>query len=125
MAQAITIPQLQVNGVYIPIVPNSLIVRRGKGTRVVKAQANGSYTEPVYQQDLTEAVGEVQFSIYPVSDVINQMQIIQDNYDNNVVQVTATDYSVTLASASITNDPNYELGADKTIAITMMGAEAV
>ena len=125
MANAINTPQLQINGIYIQIVPNSLQVTRGIGVRSVKAQANGSVTEPVFEDDKTEAVGKIEFAIFNTTTNISQIQIFQDRFQNNKVQITQDDYSTSMPTATVTVDPNYELGADKTTTVTMMGSPAV
>ena len=124
-SSAITIPSLQINGLYVSIVPNSLSIRRGFGTTTVDAESIGSTVTTVFKKDQTKAVGYVTFMIEPTDDNISQMQVIQDNNPNNVVQITQNNFSRTMPAAAITNDFDENLGADKNITIEMSGDQIV
>jgi hypothetical protein len=63
MANSITRPTVIIQGIYIGIVPNSLTVKRGFGTTVVKAMSFGATVLPVFEPNQEEAVGEITFSI--------------------------------------------------------------
>ena len=125
MANAITTPSLQINGQYLPIVPNSLSVRRGIGTVDVKAQSNGGSVEPVFQTNQEDAIGYVTFMLEPTDDNINAIAIAQDNNPNNTVQITENNFTRTMANAAVCNDPDLNLGADKNITVEMKGDQVV
>ena len=121
MANAITIPSLQGNGVIIEIVPNSLVIRRGFGTTDVKAQSSGSTVTSVFQKNQENAVGYLTFDIYSTQESIDQIRTLQDNNPNNTMQITQDGFSRTMPQAAVSNDPDLGLGADKTISVEMMG----
>ena len=127
MANAITRPSLQINGIYIGIVPNSLTSIRGAGTVEVKAQSFGSTVRPVFEPNQEMAIGHITFMIYPITDDIDQIRAFQDAGSTLTVIYTDPDSGEqrTMVPASITNDPNYELGADKTITVEVKGAQIV
>lgn len=127
MANAITIPAMSINGTYIPIVPNSLGFIRGKGTTEVKAQSIGASVQPVFQKNLMEAYGHVTFEIYPTEESIELINLFQDAGSTLRVDFTdpTTDTTYNMSQASICNDPNLELGADKTISVEIKGSVIV
>lgn len=123
MANAITIPAMAINGNYIPLVPNSLEFVRGKGTTEVHAQSIGAAVEPVFQKNLMEAYGHVTFEIYPTEEAIELINLFQDAGSTLRVDFTdpTTDTTYNMSQATICNDPNLQLGADKTISVEIKG----
>jgi len=121
MANAITTPSLQINGNYIPIVPNSLTYTRGVGTVTVESQSIGGTVETVYKKDQTKAVGQLTFIVEPIDTNINFIRSFQDSSPDNVVQFTEEGFTRTMSTAAITNDPTIELGSDKNITVEMAG----
>lgn len=123
MPNAITIPSLVINGIPIPIMPNTLEIIRGKGTTQVKARSYGTVTESVFEKDQTEAISHLKFSVEPVDDMldlINQFQDFGPTLDVQVYDVT-TGFSGSIKTAVICNDPSNNLGADKTIDVEIKG----
>ena len=125
MANAITIPALQINGVYIDIEPNSLMFKEGFGTTTVKAQSIGGTTTAVFGLDQTDAVGSLTFVVEPTQSNIEQIQAIQNNNPNNTVQFTQGTFLKTMPKGAIINDPEYTLGADKNFTVEMKGDKIV
>ena len=123
MANAITIPSLQVNGVYWAIVPNSFSYRRGVGTVDVKAEVVGGVATPVFQVNKTGAVGYITFMMEPTDTNLSQVDVAQDNSPNNTVQFTQDGFTKTMPTAAITADPDRALGADKNFTVEFEGAE--
>ena len=127
MANAITIPSIQVNGQYLGIVPNSLKVIRGRGTTDVKAQSSGATVEPVFESNQEEAIGHITVQVYPTQTNIDKIRLYQDL--GSTLRIGIIDpisgSSLTMSQGTIFNDPNLELGADQTISVEFKGAALV
>jgi len=127
MANAITIPSVQVNGQYLGIVPNSLKVIRGKGTTEVKAQSFGSSVQPVFETNQEEAIGHITVQVYPTDTTINQIRQFQDLGSTLRVDIIDPESGTprSMRPAVVCNDPNLELGADQTITVEFKGSAVV
>lgn len=127
MANAITIPAVQVNGIYMGVVPNSVHYIRGKGTVDVKAQSFGASVQPVFEINQTEAYGHLVFEVYPTSTSIDQIREFQDL--GSTLRVDLTDpisgEPKSMRPATLCNDPDLNVGADKTITVEFKGAAVV
>jgi len=122
MANAITLPALQINGINFSIVPNSLEVTQGFGTSKIKAQSagGGSVTSVLFDDGSTK-LGNVKFKIYSTDDNINNMITVKNNSNNNTVLISEDDFTKTMTNSAIINDPALMLGVDGEIDIEMEG----
>ncbi len=128
MANAITDPRLEINGIAIQIVPNTLFYKRGRGEVKVKAASlGGNVTVPIFETDKTTAVGELQFQIFPTDESIAQLQSFQDSGNNNTISLTDTNNFVKTANNMkvATTDPEIKVGSDQTIEVICMGGNMV
>ena len=128
MANAITDPRLEINGIAIQVVPNTIFYKRGVGEVKVKAASLGAdVTVPIFETDKTTAVGELQFQIFPTNELIAQIQSFQDSGNNNTISLTDTNNFVKTANNQkiATTDPEIKVGADQTIEIICMGGNFV
>lgn len=127
MANAITIPAVQVNGDYLGVVPNSVKYIRGKGTVEVKSQSFGSSVQPVFETNQEMAYGHVTLEVYPTQTSLDQIREFQDL--GSTLRVDLTDpisgEPRSMRPATLCNDPDLELGADKTITVEFKGAAVV
>lgn len=121
----LTDPIVQINGIVLKTVPNSIELVRGVGKVDVKAATlGGGTTIPVFLTDKTDAVGSFSFHIYPTVSDIELVQQLQDAGNNNVVTIIDRDSGFSLSSPAIKvacDDPNLKLGADQTIEVKCMG----
>lgn len=121
----LTLPTIEINGVTMPLVPNSAIYIKGDGRTEVKAATVGGGTAiPVFLADKTEAVGCVKFKIYPTAEAINVVEDARESGNDNVVLLTDQGFSKTSNNMKVgTEDIEYELGVDAEIEVICKGSQ--
>jgi hypothetical protein len=115
---------VMINGNYFNIVPNSLMIVLGKGSKKVKPALNGETVSSVFFDDLSEAVGKIQFKLYNTPDNVSDMAAVQDLKNANTVQAVLTDddnTSYTCANAAVTTDPEIEFSPESSITYVFEG----
>ena len=130
MAVAIANPTIRFNDETISVVPNSVMVKMGFGeTNVRAASAGGNSIETVHTSNAETKISGVNFDIYNTPELIRKFAAWKANIGGNTVQVignlpSGDAFSVSLSTASITNDPEFELSADGVTSIETMGDPA-
>lgn len=128
MANAITDPRLEIDGVAWQVVPNTFWYKRGRGEVKVKAASLGAnVVVPIFENDKTSAVGEFQFQIFPTAESIALLQSSQDGGNTHVASFTDNENFIKTANniAVATTDPEIKLGSDQTIEVICMGGNVV
>lgn len=125
MSNALVKPTLIINGEVVNIVPNSLEVVKGTGTRNVKTQSAGAgQTQNVVFDDVSTKVGMIKFKIYntvPNMNFIDDIAAITD-VGNLVQYINIEGQSGSMNNAIVTNDPSFNLGVDGETEIEMKGS---
>ena len=118
--------QLLINGEGMAVVPNSIAITLGKGTKTVKTAVFGTTVTPVYADNLDDAVGKVVFKLYPTDTNTSNMSQVQDLKNANIVEVIAdTGTSYSMGSAAVTSDPAITFSSDGEVEYTMEGGQIV
>ena len=128
MAQvALVNPQLIINNIAIPFVPNSLKFDLGLGEQDVKATAGGGGTsETVYFQNVETNIGFVSFEMYSTDVAIEAHKDWKVLANLNVIQINGEDdVSITYQNMAQTNKVEIEVGNDKMITFEFKGEIAI
>ncbi len=101
-------PQVEVNGLSVAIVPNSLSFTGGGGEQTVKSQsAGGESVEQVFFDNAESKFSMVKFDLYSTDDNIANARIWKFNLDNSAISITGGPGSNThrvFNQAALTND---------------------
>ena len=128
MAIAISNPSIRINDETISIVPNSVMVTLGGGeVNSRAASAGGNAIEIVHSSNAETKVGKINFDVYPTPDAISKITTWQRSIGANTAQVVGnlsdgSQFSLTMDTASLINDPELELSADGVISLEFSGA---
>jgi len=124
----LTNPQLIINGETYPIVPNSLKIEVGRGTKSVKVQAAGDSLQVVVSDNLEDAISQITFSIYTTIDNFQNFESVRSNIGNNIVEIicdsSTGDDTLTLSASdyTVTDKVTYEFKSEGVAEITMQGS---
>ena len=120
-------PTIVINNVAIPIVPNSLKFKSGKGEQDVFAQsAGGSSTQAVFSENVETNISMVAFSIRNTPGNIELQSDWKDLKNANAIEITGDGgFSRSFNNMAQTSDPDINLGADTPIDIEFKGDPAV
>ena len=101
-------PQVEVNGLSVAIVPNSLSFTGGGGEQTVKSQSSGGASvEQVFSDNAESKFSMVKFDLYSTDENISNARIWKFNLDNNTISVTGGPNSDThriFNEGALTND---------------------
>lgn len=115
---------LQVNGVVVAYVPNTLTSINGRGERkIMTLTGGGASLKHVFSEDITTRMGKISFQVVSTAFDIQNVNAWQDNGFNNVVVLSdvETGYSLTMQKATIVNDPEFSYSADGVISVEFQG----
>jgi hypothetical protein len=115
---------LQVNGVVVPYVPNTLTSVNGRGERkIMTLTGGGASLKHVFSEDITTRMGKISFQVVSTAFDIQNVNAWQDNGFRNVVVLSdaETGYSLTMQKATIVNDPEFSYSADGVISVEFQG----
>lgn len=126
-------PVVTVNGASVAVVPNSTKFDEGKPKKNIRAAAVGSLVTQDFSQDIEEAFSKFSFTLLPSAANINLVKSWQDLNNTNLVTITGTELVLgagqqlirTFNNATVTNQPEINLGADGVIEVEWMSDAAV
>ncbi len=120
---AISVPALTVNGIPIPIKPNSLMWEDGLGEYKIRiASAGGSATTSVFTKDIETALGMVKFVLYTTNENVDTVRGWKVNDQANLVEFS--DFgglTRSMSNAAIINKPQYEAGVEGEVEVEFNG----
>ena len=122
---ALVTPTIMINGEAVSIVPNSLTIRKGIGTRKVDVQTTGGQqTEVVVQNDVSTKKGYIKFEIWNTE---KNMDLVDSVWNilpipSLIMFLNQGGQSGSMSSAILINEPEYNLGADGKTTIEFEGA---
>lgn len=126
--RGLTNPQVEVNGLSVDIVPNSLSYTEGGGEQTVKAQSSGGdKVSSVFFENAETKLSMLKFEVYATDVNVALARIWKFNKNDNFISVTGGSQSNTqriLQFAALTNDYEVELKNEGVISIEFHG-EAV
>jgi len=128
MARILSKPQVDINGIVIFIVPNSLKVMYGFGTKSLKAQSGGGdSTNIVTSHNVEERVGQITFEVFSEEENVQRVLDLMDSNDNIDLDVSFSEPNVnisgTMKDASIVNDPEHGYSADGKLELQIHGGK--
>jgi hypothetical protein len=115
---------IQVNGVAVRYIPNTLTTRDGGGERKVMAYtAGGNSVSYGYAEDITTRKGFISFQIAVQEfDIQNLKNWKANKFSNSIVLSDAEiGYSVTMQQACLINQPEISYNADGVISVEFEG----
>lgn len=118
MSQGLGNPQVVIDNVAFPIIPNSFEeTKSGTGNVKTVAVANGTVFEPVHTLDGEEAYGQFKFTLKTDNDNVPAVdEFLNPRLKERLVIVTLEDKSTrTYARAVIMTDPPKGFSADGVI----------
>ena len=129
MSEAITSPQVEINGLSIAIIPNSFEFDEGLGEQTVKSQsAGGGSVEQVFFDDSETKFSMVKFDLYNTASNIELARIWKTSKNRNNINITDgadSDFSRTVKEAAVTNNYAVPLKNEGNISIELHGRPAV
>lgn len=126
-------PLVSINGESFSIVPNSLSLKVGIGTKAVKTEAAGTTLNVVVSDNLEDAIGSVTFSMMSDLDNFNNIQAVRNNEGNNIVEVTiqgsgassSDSLLLTSSNSSVTTEIDFNFKSEGQFEVTMEGSQFV
>lgn len=128
-ARGLTNPQLEVNGLSVAIVPNSLTYTEGKGEQTVKAQsAGGASSESVFFNNAETLLSMLKFELFSTDKNIELARIWKTSANNNICTWSGgpnSDTQRAIKSAALTNNYEVELKNEGIISLEFHGEEVI
>lgn len=127
MSEALANPTLIINNVAVPVVPNSVKYKEGKGEQTMTAQsAGGGSVQTVFAQNVEGNLSFLGFSIKNTPENIEAARGWKNLKNANAATITGDGgFSRAFNNMALTNDYEVNLGADTTIDIEFMGDPAI
>ena len=129
---AVTNPQVVVNNVAVPVIPNSVTYTEGFGEQNQRVQsAGGGNTELVFSDDVETKISMVKFSMLNTQANIDLIRSWKANRNANAITITGDPrdggdaLKRTFANGALTTDYEVNLGADTEIEVEFMTDPAV
>lgn len=127
--QGLTNPQLEVNGLSVEIVPNSLVFDEGLGEQTVKAQsAGGGAASSVFFGNAETLISMLKFEVYVTDKKIDLALIWKTNENFNILTWTGGRNSNTqraLKNAALTNNYEVEMKNEGVMSLEFHGEAAI
>lgn len=121
--RVLSVPAVLVNNIPISIIPNTFKVKMGRGeTKVESASQGGGASSSVHSEDAKTRVGEMKWEMYCTEDAITFFHDWKANTGSNYIATVQPFLNpMTMAFASLCNDPEFEFTADGKVAIEFKG----
>jgi hypothetical protein len=124
MAQVqLSVPNVNVNDIPYPIVPNTFVFEPGYGEiNVRSASIGGGASETIHTENAETKVGMIKFSMYVTSQTLAAVAQWKPLLALNVITaVQPGSAPIVMEGASMTNNPSFEATADGTVEIEFKG----
>lgn len=122
---AVVNPTLVINNIAIPVRPNSVTFKEGKGEQNMRVQsAGGGNTDIVYSENVESNISSLMFEIINTAANIELARGWKTNRNANAGTLTGQGLSRSFNNMAILNDYEVQLSSDGVIAIEMSGDPA-
>ena len=122
---AVVNPTLVINNIAIPVRPNSVTFKEGKGEQNMRVQsAGGGNTEIVYGANVETNISSLMFEMINTAANIELARGWKTNLNANAGTLTGQGLSRSFNNMAILNDYEVQLSSDGVIAIEMSGDPA-
>lgn len=122
---AVVNPTVVINNIAIPVRPNSVKFREGKGEQSMRVQsAGGSNTETVFSNNVETNMSALMFEMINTAANIELARGWKTNGNTNAATVTGVGLSRSFNGMAILNDYEVDLSSDGVIPIEMTGDPA-
>lgn len=122
---AVVNPTLVINNIAIPVRPNSVTFKEGKGEQNMRVQsAGGGSTEIVYGANVETNISSLMFEMINTAANIELARGWKTNLNANAGTLTGQGLSRSFNNMAILNDYEVQLSSDGVIAIEMSGDPA-
>lgn len=118
-------PAVEVNDDLIAIIPNSLKFKFGKGNKTVQTQSSGGDgIEVVISEDAETKKSSVSFKL---RNTAKNLQLTKDwlSLFSNTIALSATGFSESFRDMVVTEEPDFEVGADGSVEVMWEGAPSL
>jgi hypothetical protein len=124
--KTLSTPQIIINNVVYPIVPNTLTYTEGFGEYNMRGSSIGAgLTEVVFSENSENKMSKINFELYPTAENLKSAREWKVNLNDNLIEMSADDLNRTITNAALINDYEVNIGADTTIALEFVGDPAV
>jgi len=128
MGTGLANPQVEVNGLAVAIIPNSLSYDEGIGEQSVKTQsAGGSSVENVFFDNAETKFSMVKFDVYNTDKNIENARIWKTSRDGNRIEITGgpgSELHRNFAQMALTNNYEVNLKNEGSISLEFHGRAA-
>lgn len=116
-------PEIVINNEPINIIINSFVYKDGFGEKIVTPVANGRNTENVISTNLETKKGMMNFSIPSTAANAALIRTLANQDGANVIKVgdPDTDFTRTLSSGTLINDPEVQIQNEGIIELEIEG----
>ena len=122
MPRTLENPTVQINDVTIPIKPNSLSYKTGRGDRNIRAQsAGGNSIETVMTEDAETKKSMVKATFLMTKDVDASVIDWMDNRDENSIRISEGDFTKSFRLMAVVGEPELNTGADGEVEVEFCG----
>ena len=121
-------PTVRVNNVTVGFKPNSLSFKMGKGEASVKGvSVGGGFSDIAVSENIEDRVGMVKFSLYSTEINIELLNVWKsiDIGIGNVVKIIDKNFTATMTSSVVVNDPDIGIGVDESFEVDFKGGVLV
>ena len=123
---ALANPTVLINNLAVAVVPNSVSYTEGKGEQTMRVQsAGGGSVQTVLSNNVETNLSTVKLSVFPTSDIIDQMLVWKNNLNQNVISITGAGLTRSFTNAALITDYEVALGSDTQIDLEFKSDAAV
>lgn len=126
--RALATPSVIVNNDIVAILPNSLVIKTGKGNKMVRPQsAGGDSVSNVITEDAETKKSMVKFSMYNTKTATDLLADWQSSTDGVSIQVSErkSSYQANFRRMHVIEDPEIALSADGNLEINFEGQPSI
>ena len=99
--KTVSTPQVIINNILYPIVPNTLTYTEGFGEYTVKGSSVGAgQTETVFSENAEDKISEVKFELYPTSENIKSAREWKVLLNENLIEFADDGFNKTFTISS-------------------------
>jgi len=123
--KVLSTPQIIVNNIVFPIVPNSLVYTEGFGEYNMRGSSVGAgKTEVVFSENSENKISKINFELFPTAENVESIREWKAAQNDNAIEIVDSELQRTFTNAALINDYEVNIGADTTISVEFVSDPA-
>lgn len=122
MPRTLENPTVQINNITIPVKPNSLSYKTGRGDRNIRVQsAGGDSIETVMTEDAETKKSMIKATFLMTKDIDASVIDWMDKRDENSIRLSEGDFTKSFRKMAVVSEPELNTGADGEVEVEFEG----